>query len=103
MKLDTKAILARAESATPGRWQGYAHESEDEDIQGVCSPDGGWVSVCDDMTEADQRFIAAARTDVPQLCAEIDRLRGLLRRIAGDDHSIYLGTVRDELLKELEP
>ncbi|MBK7865254.1 MAG: hypothetical protein IPJ65_42975 [Archangiaceae bacterium] len=52
-RLDLAAIKARCEAATPGPWF-TAGEAD---------------------TLADQKFIAAARTDVPALCDEVDRLR----------------------------
>lgn len=83
MSLDTKAIRARADAATAGPWGSL--------VQRV--PDGEpWIEVlaerrlvCEAATTMDQKltphdaanfeFIAAARTDVPALCDEVDRLR----------------------------
>lgn len=83
---DTKAILARADAATPGEWV-----SRDEGDYGevwrigekrhrVCEIAS---SVTDDFTEqerADMAFIAAARTDVPALCLRVEALEAALRR-----------------------
>lgn len=112
MKLDTKAILARADAATEGPWEvgvsdassrlmhlariaeRLSHGERDvfplvwlpahpETRIGVDPnrPEHA-VVVCDmgngPKGDANGEFIAAARTDVPALCAEVERLRAAL-------------------------
>jgi hypothetical protein len=91
--IDVKAILARAEAATKGPWTAMPKPEPSFD-------DHGWRAVAVaghqftvaipservlDLQgvkrhEANAAFIAAAREDVPALVAEVERLRGLLRR-----------------------
>lgn len=72
------AIKARAEAATPGPWElasassGYSNESD------VISQDLGVVA--HDVLNNTAVFIAHARTDVPALVAEVERLRALCQR-----------------------
>lgn len=77
-------IHARANAATSGPWTSFiegrdftsgssfimtgTEESRGKDIELIGA------------TEADQDFIAAARTDIPKLILEITRLRKLLKR-----------------------
>jgi hypothetical protein len=77
--VDLAAIKARLASATSGPWTAYS---------AMCCPDMGGVSgpegvVCQHqlgryghpMTIEDAEFIAASRTDVEALIAEVERLR----------------------------
>ena len=84
------AIENRAAKATPGPWKWHA-----EDYSMVCLAQTGksyeghvlTSHICDACAERgarclsgsvdDQDFIAAARSDVPRLTAEIRRLRGI--------------------------
>ena len=70
-ELDLDAIEARAEVATPGPWtikRGGVRSSE-----WLLDPDlDGWGHI---DFEADAEFIAAARSDVPALVAEVRRLQ----------------------------
>lgn len=84
-ELDLDAIEARANAATEGPWMV---------MPPLCGPDGQGVyqesslgPVCevgdpyprgDNRPQESMDFIAAARTDVPALVAEVRRLRGLL-------------------------
>lgn len=67
------------QEATPGPWT--AVECEDE-AAGVCfwllrfRLGGRWS---DFMDKPDADFIAAARSAIPELIAEVERLRGLIR------------------------
>ncbi|MDH6116865.1 hypothetical protein ABH930_000284 [Kitasatospora sp. GAS204A] len=72
------AIRAREAAATKGPWWADSHEiySGPHDIPGL----GEWVAetcVADELerSEANAHFVASARTDVPALLAEVDRLR----------------------------
>lgn len=57
-------INGRAEKATPGPW---------DDAYGAVYADG--YQVCDVVLENDVPFIKFARTDIPDLIAEVERLR----------------------------
>lgn len=75
------AIRAREQAATPGPWWADSHEiySGPHGIPAL----GEWVAetcVAGELerSEANARFVAAARADVPALLAEVDRLRAEL-------------------------
>ena len=80
---DLEAIEARASAATPGPWTSpWIGDSTCRDailggggeVVGVTWRDGWHLAV----TQADAEFIAAARTDVPALVAELRQLRAEL-------------------------
>ncbi|WP_393075156.1 hypothetical protein [Streptomyces sp. LN704] len=64
-------IEARTNAATPGPW------TVSEDYSDVITPDGGQLASYWNPTSETRNgeFIAAARTDVPALLAEVRRLR----------------------------
>lgn len=77
---DLKAIRERVEKATPGEW-----------ITDVCYADNGgrYIAVCTSHRatevlgehgpgEDDAKFIAAAKSDVPRLLDEVERLKAKL-------------------------
>lgn len=72
-RLDLDAIRQRAEEATPGPWGVHGDYGLWSDGAGVwvmqddCLPGGT-------LGGADAEFIARARTDVPALLAEVERL-----------------------------
>src|SRR5690606_35361117 len=71
-------IEARARDATPGPWCEQALYVGLEHLRKGCD----WYA-CDEHAGGvpggrDAQFIAAARTDIPDLVAEVRRLRGLL-------------------------
>jgi hypothetical protein len=76
-------VVARAKAALEGvsePWvaDGELHSLDDgytETCWDVDGPDGGWVARCQDAETA--AFVAAARSLVPELVQEIERLRGL--------------------------
>jgi hypothetical protein len=98
---DTKAIKARADAATEGPWElqyggriGTAGARYGSNLNGMhvadvrgwgyltgrgaCAmPDGDAAAIQD----ANGAFIAAARTDVPELCARVEELEKALRRV----------------------
>jgi hypothetical protein len=97
MTLDLPAIRARAEAATPGPWQEVLCPKsafDGKDWIGVASEDvvgKGGLGVCingrvgdghEVQSVADAEFIAHARTDIPALLAEVDRLREQVKRAA---------------------
>lgn len=83
------AIRERAEKATAGPWTLVGPQPErfaGTNLGGIEAP-GGWIcsyGITQDVDgwgcppdDADAAFICAARTDVPALLAEIDRLRAV--------------------------
>ena len=93
-------IKARCETATPGPW---VHEvTSDVQRVGPCAGfedpyDGGGPRVVTTVIQAwrkepgrleDLRFIAHARTDVPDLVAEVERLRAALVAKAAIDAAL---------------
>lgn len=92
-RVDTEAVRALADAATPGPWQagewpewepyhivshGVMEAWEDDDGRRGTSPTP-IVDGSNYLTDADREFIAAARTLVPALCDELDRTRKALR------------------------
>ena len=82
--LDLDAITARTNAATPGPWWADGHEI----YQGEPGIPGDlWIGeTCnvDDLTAsaANATFVAAARTDMPALIAEVTRLSAEQARLA---------------------
>jgi len=76
--LRLQEIRARAEAATPGpwtenpNWPGCIHGPNGENV----ASDGDFSGVHD---ANDSDFVANARTDIPDLLDEIDRLQALLK------------------------
>lgn len=79
--LDVAAIRARADAATPGPWLGDIDMPKKltwrMETWIIETPEGGTIAKVNDG--ADQRFLIAARTDIPALC---DALEAAHRRIA---------------------
>lgn len=78
-------IEQRVNAATPGSWVGYPSMvsiSASHALSVFMRENANPLQV-----ERDNAFIAAARSDVPALVAEVRRLRGALMQIAnrGDD------------------
>ena len=88
--IDTGAIRRRIESATPGPWfvvgppwntgLPFVVAADPDPHVGMFIADLDSVSAEDPSpnAQADAEFIAAARTDIPLLLAEIGRLHALL-------------------------
>lgn len=84
--LDLGPIKAREKAATAGPWFGYKEKTECVacDIPTGCEytvSARNHVDICflyADKTGADAVFVAQARTDIPNLIAEVERLRALL-------------------------
>lgn len=76
-----EAIRQRAKAATGGDW--YWDEGYEQDIPGryVYCDEGAIVASADVLEEDDAEFIAHARTDIPALLAEIERLNDVIRSI----------------------
>lgn len=73
--LDLDAILIRANAATPGPWIVTAGgiETSDRSEEVIVGEYNGLGNVQAD--DADLYFVAAARTDIPALLVEVERLR----------------------------
>lgn len=94
-ELDLDAIEARANAATPGPWNAWdrgvgfhialGDERDDWGRPEDLLPEGLRTDI---GRRADAEFIAAARTDVPALVAEVRRLRAEL-----DELRRHLGAV----------
>lgn len=86
--LDIGAIKARADAATPGPWIRFYEGSHDWVIGRVEDPQTSAVAQVYEYAannyEADTAFIAAARTDVPALVAEVERLHKALTDLKRD-------------------
>jgi hypothetical protein len=76
---ELEAIKVRCAQATPGPWGTY------HSLNGwhYTKPGSGPVRTTYEQARADVEFIAAARTDVPALVAEVERLRAALSHYAG--------------------
>lgn len=70
-------IANRCEAATTGPWRSYI-EGREEMSGSDFIMTGGEDIYLTGATHADQDFIAAARTDILRLLAEIHRLKALL-------------------------
>lgn len=93
---ELNAIRERAEKATPGPWEARAWKSTTDDQYFVSQAfEGGkelataWQGerypempeIPNGEAEANAKFIAHARSDVPKLLAEIERLRNGIDRV----------------------
>jgi hypothetical protein len=88
--LDLDAIRARAEAATDGPWAHVIEQDGDESgPNGQDAPTRSWFIPAEADADfeptfyqvgaiADAEFIAHARTDVPALVAEVERLTGIV-------------------------
>lgn len=84
-------ILARATAATPGRWK-----SDGAEIYGTLGDVlmiDLWVGETLDINDQEQSnanaaFVAAARTDVPELVAEVQRLRAQVAGLKGQAEKV---------------
>lgn len=77
---DLSAIRAREQAATKGPWRQTVSANVDiEDYNGnsLLNDNYAYECVCN-FTRKDAEFIVHARTDVPLLLAEVDRLREML-------------------------
>ncbi|MEE4545264.1 hypothetical protein V2S66_25255 [Streptomyces sp. V4-01] len=76
-------IRARMDAAAPGPWETDTYAEYDSSTSiGVANASDLWIVPLQQLDPADAAFIAAARTDVPALLAEVDRLRSAARSAA---------------------
>ncbi len=86
--INLDAIEARASAATPEPWKS---QNVAGGLRLIVAHEYGTVGeTVDDMAEENGRFIAHARTDVPALIAEVQRLR-LQVQVLEQDVSPWLG------------
>ena len=81
MTLDLTAIRARERAVTKGPWRWQA--SPKGYPQQIVANDDGLTLIADTYVDpawypAEAEFIAHARTDIPALCDEVERLRAFL-------------------------
>jgi hypothetical protein len=76
--LDMDAIRQRCIMATPGPWKSYVEGRDHDSGSSFIMTSGEDIELIG-ASVADQDFIAHARQDVPQLLAEIQRLKAMTR------------------------
>jgi hypothetical protein len=76
--LDMDAIRQRCIMATPGPWKSYVEGRDHDSGSSFIMTSGEDIELIG-ASVADQDFIAHARQDIPQLLAEIQRLKAMLR------------------------
>jgi hypothetical protein len=102
--LDLDVIKARADAATEGPWTALTTGVAGGDHWYVCDLDQSIASIHasdgedEERREPDAEFIAAARTDVPELLAEVTRLRAELTQAEADVASLC--ALRDQQERE---
>lgn len=88
---ELRAIEERAAQATPGPWTKCEHRVTVCVRSAPCHEDKSSDEICWDVTSDDAAFIAAAREDVPRLCAEVRRLQGELGKAVELLESVVCG------------
>jgi hypothetical protein len=76
-------IKARAAAATPGPWKSKINGNTVRSY-GIISQTRKICSAISTLT-ADAEFIAHARTDIPDLIAEVERLQSLCQKLIGEE------------------
>lgn len=75
---ELQAIRERAEKILPGPWR-IKHTDDTSYLPyGDCFPRELWISVTGDRSKETAEFLGHARTDIPALLAEIERLKAEL-------------------------
>jgi hypothetical protein len=77
-KEELKAIKRRCEAATWGAWEVTPCGDEPHVLYDIYNSS---MPITSDCIQCDAEFIAHARTDVPQLVAEVERLRALISEL----------------------
>ena len=80
---DLKQIAARCEIATAGPWRSWVEGRDHTSGSSFISTSGEDIELVA-TNVADQDFMAAARQDVPNLLAEVTRLRARLATKGSD-------------------
>lgn len=102
---DVAAIKARADAATPGPWDIFRYQNgtgrihvdqEGRRRQLIADVESATDVVATVYDEADREFLFHARSDVPALVAEVERLRAALNTVR-DPH------VMDRSLRRIVP
>lgn len=91
MKPNIAEIRARAEASTSGPWT-VCKDHENSVLATIRDPRDALIAAPN--YGRDDAFIAAARTDVPALCAEVERLERLLEEacdLAGSVEGLPFG------------
>lgn len=109
MGIDLDAIEARANAATPGPWffdDGLAQTGEFEYDRTRPPVIGGsepvWEADVRDFSDLNSIFIAAARTDIPALVAEVRRLQRELEECVISEAAIgHMVIKRDATIESL--
>lgn len=100
--LDLEPIKARAAKATDGPWIHWPADSDNDHrvcqangekdkcicclaLMGYTDEEGEWTIETLESWQADGDFIAAARTDIPVLVAEVERLRAEIASLRARD------------------
>ena len=79
MTLNLEAIKARCEKATAGPWYGYEERESSAEGHAVSTGPSNLFTIGISNQDAnDADFIAHARTDIPALVAEVERLQSAL-------------------------
>lgn len=100
MRLDLDAIKVRCEAATPGPWfvdRGGEFDDPYYSIPAVCRDKYGDNSLMVGSDKATAEFIAHARTDVPALVDEVERLRAGLHRVMNVGDRAAVGAAYEAL------
>lgn len=89
-------ISALADQATPGPWEiAYDHDDRPDTGQSVQFPTAigpfTWIEHPTAREDADSVFVAAARTDIPELVAEVRRLRAQVAEL--DERDAWLSAL----------
>lgn len=77
---ELEAIRKRSEQATEGPWE---LTNTGIGVTGMPRKEVLWATISEDIygNKADVEFVLSARTDIPKLLAEVDRLRAVLTQI----------------------
>lgn len=119
--VDLEVVRGRADVATPGPWRTQDAHAGEHCYEYPVLAGNGWDSIAhgfsqesdaDAQVVADMEFIAAARSDIPALVAEVERLRSENERlieaadvaqIVADEGQEVLADVMAELAELREP
>ena len=89
MTLDINAIRERANKATKGPWEFTGVDVYSDVAMGRAKCVAAHPPYGKKLFARDGTFIAHARTDIPALCDEVERLRTLLQEAIDNDEYEY--------------